>query len=181
MNLLPIAASNGDLIIGVIAVVIWIATQIAGRKKPGEQNPEQTPGPVANPQDELKKFFEEMEKNLKGEPEAPPPLPKPVQVRPTLAPAKRPPPPIPSQHPERAVTWTKSVEPKPVPVMAMAPVRTAEESARVFLREAKSVRAAAIPTPVFAPSPLIPELRDRVALRKAIVAMEILGKPVALR
>jgi len=165
-----------DMVIGVIAVVIWIATQIAGRKKPGDQTPEQMPGPVAEPQDELRKFFEEIEKNIKGPVETAPaqPPPKPVMV------PVRPPPSIPAQAPVRATSWTSHAETTPLRTFATAPARAADDSAPVVPGKIKPARPAISP-PLSITSPLMPELRDPIALRKAIVALEILGKPVALR
>ena len=66
MNFLPIAASDMDVIIGIIALIGWIAAQVMGKMKGGDKTappPGDTAAPT-DPQDELRKFFEEMEKVL---------------------------------------------------------------------------------------------------------------------
>ncbi len=171
MNFLPIAASDMDIVIGIIAVVGWILAQIFGRKKsgaPSETPPQESTRP-ANPQDELRKFFEEMEKNLNPQAE-----PKPVAP---------PPPPVPS--PRRHIHFKSekmhSRAYEPIPTHDV-PVVTAREAAQAFM-EASPQSPATVPlmTATLAPRPPIEGIRDPWALRKMIVTMEVLGKPVALR
>ena len=73
-------AADMDVIIGVIAVVGWILAQIFGKKKGDPSQQEESPPPTGttlDPRDELRKFFEELEKSAK--PQAPPPpLPLPA-------------------------------------------------------------------------------------------------------
>ncbi len=176
MNFLPIAASDMDMIIGIIAVIGWIVAQVMGKKKAGDKT-EPVPGETVapdNPQDELRKFFEEMEKTLKPAEQPrtvpPPPLPSPpLQTKPLQAKPRR----------ERPVAvHTHTVESVPA---YPSPLESAQEAARVFMRAAE--RAAAVPTIPKVPKPtlVLEGFHDRVALRKMIVTMEVLGKPVALR
>lgn len=176
MNFLPIAASDMDMVIGIIAVIGWIVAQILAKLKGGDKTappPGEAPTPTAAPQDELRKFFEEMEKTLKPQEE-----PKPVQI-------PVPPPPRPTHRPSRTqhehVTHSVRVQTAEPAFVRETPSQTAEEAARVFMKAVE--RATTVPAlPPLPQPPLIPEgLRDPQALRKMIVTMEVLGKPVALR
>jgi hypothetical protein len=171
MNFLPIAASDMDVIIGIIAVIGWIVAQVMGKKKAGDKT-EPTPGETAlptDPQDELRKFFEEMEKTLK----------------PAEQPRTVPPPPLPTPRPHPKPRWdrpvaTQSHAVESVPAYPPS-LQSAQEAARVFMKAAE--RAAAVPTIPTVPKPtlVLEGFHDRLALRKMIVTMEVLGKPVALR
>jgi hypothetical protein len=170
MNFLPIAASDMDVIIGIIAVIGWIVAQVMGKKKAGDKA-EPTPGETAlptDPQDELRKFFEEMEKTLKPA-EPPRTVPPPV-----LAPRHHPKP----RRDRPVATQSHTVESVPA---YPPPLQSAQEAARVFMKAAE--RAAAVPTIPTVPKPtlVLEGFHDRLALRKMIVTMEVLGKPVALR
>jgi|GEM_PF-2000658 len=173
MNFLPIAASDMDMVIGIIAVIGWIVAQVLGKMKGGDKTappPSEAPTPTTDPQDELRRFFEEMEKTLKPKPE-----PKPVSV-------PVPPPPVrPSRARHEHVAIPLRVQPAAPAVDRETPMQTAEEAARVFMRTLE--RAATVPAvPTFPQPCLVPEgLRDPQALRKMIVTMEVLGKPIALR
>ena len=167
MTLFPIAASDMDVIIGIIAVVGWILAQIFGKKKGDPSQQTESPpeaGPSLDPRDELRKFFEDLEKA--GKPQAPPP---PVA----------PPPQLPHPHKEKPVRHRP--EPKRESLSPQnRPVYSAAESAQAFARMS--------PSPIHSPAmatrthtPVFPELRNPHALRKYIVATEILGKPIALR
>lgn len=174
MTLFPIAATDMDVIIGIIAVIGWILAQVLGRKKegtPSERPPDSTTAP-ADPQEELRKFFEEMERSLK-----PPPPPEPEPARP---------PPLPASPPRRR----RAPAPQPVAMAAAPvaevlepPVRAAAEAAQAFIHATTVATARAGVAPSLPPqSPLMLEgLHNPAALRTMIVAMEVLGKPVALR
>lgn len=163
MNAFFIAASDMDMIIGIIAVVGWILAQIFGRKKGDPSRQEESPpqpGTTLDPRDELRKFFEELEKSAK-----PQPLPPPV-----LQPKVR-----------REKPVSRSPEPRQETLPAQSrPAYSAAESAQAF------TRMGTVPShpPAMASATLpstLPGLRDPQALRKYIVATEILGKPIALR
>lgn len=167
MNLLFIAASDMDMIIGIIAVIVWIVSQLFGKKKVDSSSPEEsTPESAtpADPRDELRRFFEELEKSTKPRESQSPASPPPLHPKPTReTPARRlpaltvAPPPSPPPAPEYRVTdtpWTPPDSP-----------------------------LSALPATIVKPQTIssIPELRDTKALRKFIIANEILGKPVALK
>jgi hypothetical protein len=162
-----IAASDMDVIIGIIAVVGWILAQVFGKKKGDSPSQEESPpvaGPSLDPRDELRKFFEDLEKTAK--PQAPP---QPVA-----------PPPL--QHPpHREKPVRRSPEPRSETLSSQnRPAYSAAESALAFTeRVTPPGLSPALVTPVR--PPVFPELRDPLALRKYIVANEILGKPIALR
>lgn len=157
-----------DVIIGIIAVVGWILAQIFGKKKadsppPGEGPPEA--GTPIDPGDELRKFFEEIEKKVQ-----PPSLPQPVS-----------PPPI--QHkPHREKTSRRSHEQRQETLSSQhQPHYSAAEAAQVFQAgwgtppvPSRGMSRPALPS-------TLPELRNPLSLRKFIIANEILGKPIALR
>jgi len=173
MIFLPIAASDMDMVIGVIAVIVWIASQVLARKKSGTAPGPESPTPIAEPQDELRKFFQEMEKTVKPreepQPAAPPPPPPPQR---SVVHPKR----------ERPAHRTRThEEPHAPPLIFTEPVFATP--APVFASPDTvprlSVSAAVIPTSIY--SPMAAELHDPVALRKMIVTMEVLGKPIALR
>lgn len=161
------------MVIGIIAVIGWIVAQVLGKMKGGNKTappPGETTTPTSDPQDELRKFFEEMERNLKPQPE-----PKQVVVPP-------PPPPVrPAYKKHEHVAAPVRVHAAEPAVYRDVPEKSAEEAAREFMRGME--RAARVPVARTHPqSSLMPEgLRDPQALRKMIVTMEVLGKPVALR
>ena len=176
MNVFPIAASDMDVVIGIIAVVGWILSQVLGRKKGGDPSaapPDGEPTPSANPQDELRKFFEEMGKTVKPQAEV-----KPVP----------PPPPLPSrahtqQKRERPIPRIrKQEEPRPQVLTRPEPVVMAPSA---LFNEPEIAQRYALPATVTSSanrvSLLMPEIQDPTALRKMIITMEVLGKPVALR
>jgi hypothetical protein len=79
----PIAAANFDAVIGIIAVVVWLIMQ--GLSKRGKANTPPPPPPSSGngdqaPQDDLRRFFEELEKGLSRQAPAPTPpeIPPPV-------------------------------------------------------------------------------------------------------
>ena len=173
MNFLPIAASDMDVVICIIAVIGWILSLVVGRKKtgsPSEQPPTEAP-PSANPQDELRKFFEEMEKTLKPAEAQPPTLPPPPprSIRPPAQPKReRPPrrfPALPEQSPAPSSPLTVFTAPTPPTI------------------ELPIIASSTVPTVTRLPSAvsMTEGLHDPVTLRKMIVSMEVLGKPVALR
>ena len=166
MNLFTIAKSDFDAIIGIIAVIGWIVAQVLSKRKGGDSpgTPPPTTPPMLDPQDELKKFFEEMEKTLK--PAAPPPLPA------------SPPPLRAESRPDQSKR-----------VRVQRPAKCESEMTAGTTRGATAIpapaafRMPAIPLPDIPPLAfgLAHELRDPLALRKMIITMEVLGKPVALR
>lgn len=167
MNHFFIAASEMDVIIGIIAVVGWILAQIFSKKKVDSSSQEEsTPesGAPIDPRDELRKFFAELEKSA-----TPHPPPQPVVQPPVLKkvqrdkPARR-------DHETRQETLSSQNR----------PVYSAAESAQVFQ---ETPMRAAIPhaTRSHTHSSAMPDLRNPIALRKLIIANEILGKPIALR
>lgn len=167
MNLVFIAASDMDVIIGIIAVVGWILAQIFGKKKadsppPGESPPEA--GAPVDPGEELRRFFEEIEKKVK-----PPTLPQPVA-----------PPPL-QQKPHREKSSRQSHEQRHETLSSQThPAEPAAEAAQVF--QAERVASFASSRTLARPAPsAMPELRNSITLRKFIIANEILGKPIALR
>lgn len=171
MGLFFIAASDLDMIIGIIAVVGWIIAQLFGKKKT-EGSPQEPSAPDAppslDPRDELRKFFDELEKaNKPAESSRPTAMPPPLQQAP------------PREKPVRRVhvhePRVESFSPSPRPdYTALATPLTFQ----VAHETAPSSRAAVVER---IQSPAMPELRQPGALRKFIMANEVLGKPVALR
>ena len=169
--LLPIASSDMDVIIGIIAVVGWILSQVLSRKKGGDptapSHGEPTPPPL-DPQDELRRFFEEMKRS----------------VSPPEEPVKKvvPPPPVMRAQPQPkrerpANRIRKQEEPRPSVLSTPAYV-----SSSPMLNEPEPQFTLPVTLPTArSVSLLMPEIRDPVALRKMIITMEVLGKPVALR
>ncbi|MEI8140158.1 MAG: hypothetical protein WCI03_09860 [bacterium] len=169
MNLFLIAASDMDVIIGIIAVIGWILAQIFGRKKGDPSRQEGSPSessPPLDPQDELRKFFEGLEEKVK--PPAPPQRPV------------APPPLHQKTHREKSVR--RSHEPQ---------METLSSQIRGENQMLESVTAfqATVVQPALTQgwnkptrcTSAMPELHNPTTLRKFIIANEILGKPVALR
>ena len=167
-----------DTIIGIVAVIGLILMQVLAKKKNGESTGTPPPEPPSgsDPQDELRKFFEEMEKTLKPEP------PKPVFI--PSAPPPPPPPPRAKSRPKREPNTARVHNSRSEPTtLSERPFQSAKEAAQAFMKTVS--RAATIPR---IPVPAIHsayinsnELRDPMALRKMIVTMEVIGKPVSLR
>lgn len=174
----PLAAMSGDAVIGIAAVIIWIWLSVMGKRG----KPNRPPAPPADgsgephdPQAELRKFFETLEKGLNmpsedAAPPAPPPAPPPARTTT--------PPPIPRHAPKpppvRAV-----VLPEPPAVVAPPPLAAA--APQESMPELKPTRAAEA-SPLHPAGSLIRDaLRSREGLRHAIVAAEILGPPVSMR
>lgn len=176
MSLFPLAASNMDAVIGVIAVVVWILSQVLSRKK-GDAPPGAPDEPSAplDPQAELRRFFEQMERSTTpGEPppeERPAPPPQRIPVH-----HKRPPP--------LRVRRTESQPPplvEPTPVQVVPPAPVFDDLTLLPANQPARLAGTAAITAASAYSPAMQDLRDPTALRRMIVAMEVLGKPVALR
>lgn len=167
MNLFSIAASDMDVIIGIIAIVGWILSQIFSKKKTGPSQAEGSApeaGAPIDPRDELKKFFAELEKASNPQPTPPPIAPPPLQKKVQRdKPAHR-----------NSESRTETLSSKHRPAFS------ATESTRGFQPVA---------TPAFVSTTLakplqplaMPELRNPHSLRKFIIVNEILGKPIALR
>lgn len=167
MGFFPIAASDMDMIIGIIAVIGWILAQVMGRKKDGG-TPDGSPPPSApptDPQDELRKFFEEMEKTLAPKVEPKPAVPPPVPAHQHRAPARK-----------RAPVV---IETPVTPPALRAPVAARTEPPMI----APELTLSALPTSVLpvVHSRMTEGIGDPATLRRMIVAMEVLGKPVALK
>jgi len=167
MNLFPIAASDMDVIIGIIAVVGWILSQIFGKKKVDPSHPEgSTPdsGPALDPRDELRKFFDELEKTAPPAAAPPPVAPPPLQQK------------LPRENAVRRTMESRgetlSSQQRPI----ASPVES-RQAYPVMIEPLFSSRTTGRPTyPATRP-----ELRNPAALRKFIIVNEILGKPIALR
>ncbi|MEI6564660.1 MAG: hypothetical protein WCO42_10190 [bacterium] len=162
MDLFPIAASDMDVVIGIIAVVGWVLAQIFGKKKADPSPPEgSTPDsvPSLDPRDELRKFFDELEKT------APPPVaPPPLQQK------------SPREKTVRRVTESRGETLS----SQRRPITLPDESSQAcpamiepLLSSRTTVRSD--------PPATMPELRNPAALRKFIIVNEILGKPIALQ
>lgn len=171
MGLFFIAASDLDMIIGIIAVVGWILAQIFGKKKAddspqGPVSPDSSPS--LDPRDELRKFFDELEK-----------VNKPQETGRTAVP----PPPLQQAPPrERPVRRIQASEPRVATITHQPqPDYTTFNTPLAFHAMQEAIPS--VPAIVVKPtqSPIMPELRHPRSLRKFIIANEILGKPVALR
>jgi hypothetical protein len=172
------AAISGDAVIGIAAVAIWIWLSVMGKRSRTDR-----PAPPAggqsqprDPQSELRKFFETLEKGLtvpteEAEPPATPagafhpaPIPTPPPV-----PRKAPRPP-----PVRAVVL-------PPPPMAVVPPPLAAAAPLDGVSDLKPGPGLELsPRPALAPFRM-EALRSREGLRHAIVAAEILGPPLSMR
>ena len=192
-------AMSGDAVIGLIAVVIWIWLSIAGKRSKPSQKTQPPPlvpmpGDASSPKDELRKFFEDLEKGLNASPPAEGTEGMPAPVVPAA-----PPPPLPSRPAHRRaprptsrpvpIAPAKPVTVESLPVAAMAAAAEAMSDAPQVTRLAHvafpdirfaetTASAAATPTPV---RPRLEILRSYDGLRNAIVAAEVLGTPVGLR
>lgn len=192
----PIAALSFDAIIGIVAVVIWLIMQGAA-KRGGPNAPRQPPpsepdvNDPMNPQDDLRRFFEELEKGIAKQS-------KPAGAEPSEIPQ---PPPIPTTQPrpvtqaqlQRKPTIRKqpaqvpAIPSRPVPVAAAVPApapASRDFSWNVQFPETKS----SITTLRISDdndsdrhNEISKQLHSRQKLRQMIVSAEILGKPIALR
>lgn len=195
MNLLPVALANGDVIIGIIIAIFWIAAQLANRKagKNAPPQPPSAPGDPTNPQDEIRKFFEQLEKGLSGDQtqetaEPPPPAPRPPE-RPTVMPrppesrSVPPPPRVPAPAVVQVSRPARTVLAEPQP----SPAELELQRKQILLaleREAalRAVRKSSSGTgPATRCGALGAQLRHPSSLRQMILASEILAKPVGLR
>lgn len=196
-------AISGDAVIGLVAVVVWVWLSVLGKRAKPDQKTQPppmipTPGDASNPQDELRKFFEDLEKGLKGPPPAEPAGPFPSE-----SPAA--PPPLPSRPTAtlrplprrvvRRVQETQATTPAPmpapvapVPVAAVTPAMEDPQVTRltrvtfpdIRLEGALAGTATATPQPG-SMSRRLAMLRERDGLQKAILVSEVLGTPVGLR
>ena len=200
----PIAVTDFDTIIGVIAVVAWLIMQAVAKSRKNDRSappPPPPPGPAGepvSPQDDLRRFFEELEKNLNQSarpappaqpPELPPAIPAPARVA-------RPAPKVTaaSQHARPAASL------RPAPVAPGAPVVpqvteplviTSAPEPQEFKWDlphepspAPAMAASHASAPAAASSAhgrRTRNFRSRGAMRQAVIGSEILGKPLALR
>ncbi len=174
MGTFSIAAIDMDMVIGIIAVVGWIIAQALSKK--GKSAPPHPPAPSTGehgqplgPQDELRKFFQDLEKGLSSQTEhpAPAPPPPPARARPHPRPARH------SETPRSHGT----ILPPPSPVSLAEPAlvvmpevsipATATEKAQRWTNKTQHKWATGFTRPD--------------TLRQMIVATEVLGAPLALR
>jgi hypothetical protein len=174
MTLFFFAASNMDMIIGIIAVVGWILAQILGKKKgatPPQDNSTPVGAPSNDPRDELRKFFEELEN--------PPEELAPAPLKPTAPSGQLKTRPAPKgsssgmlhlaqpQKPNHNTGTPPGLRCRSYPEsIGPAEPSLLQQAARDKLHPLHS-----LPMPGF---------RNLAALRQCIIASEILKKPIAL-
>jgi hypothetical protein len=164
MSAFPIAVVDMDLVIGVVAVIVWLVVQAAGRKSKGGPPPPAEPGEPMSPGDELRKFFENMEREAAGDAEESKPAPPPAPIPPRRA-GSRPAVRVQVQRrPEEVIE-------QPVPVPPSAP----QPHSLVVAPPVELMRHH-VPAHKWAKGYACPE-----NLRKMMVAREVLGPPLALR
>ena len=189
----PIAAISFDAIIGIVAVVAWLVIQGAAKRGGSNAPRPPPPGPGEDdqqaPQDDLRRFFEQLEKGIAQQdqspnsyppelPHLPQPLPPPITTIRQQAPAqthigRKPaakPRPIP--RPERVILATPTLpaisghswnQQFPETASSITTLRITEKSDHEKNRET------------------LAQFQSRKRLRQMIVGAEILGKPIALR
>lgn len=185
-------AMDGNAVFGLIAVAVWVWLSIASKKNKAERNTEppplvHTPGEPLSPQDELKKFFSDLENGTSAPtpdeepamhrappPPLPPPAPKRVMVRPVTRPAPHPAPVTTMPTPAAAVR-----APVDAPPLAELPALAPIPELRIM--EPALVRGAQARTSPAPGRPRLELLRSREGLQSAIVASEVLGAPLGLR
>jgi hypothetical protein len=190
----PIAALSFDTIIGIVAVVVWLIVQ--GATKRGGPTPPSKPPPVPddndplNPQDDLRRFFQELEKGLSpqlpsAEQSPPPPL-QPPPITPVKqrsvsqthlqrkeVPARRPTPPAKPRSRPIPIPVTPTTPPAPTGYIWNADFPETESGITTLRIADESEHDAS--------QALIAQFRSRKKLRQMIVGAEIMGKPIALR
>jgi hypothetical protein len=183
-NLLHTFAIGGDAVFGLVAVAIWIWLSVVSKRGKDSRRAQPPPVPGSHgaphdPQSELRKFFETLEKGLDAPAEEPEPESKSAgafQSPPTTTL-----PPVPRRAP-RPPPERPAIRPAPPPLevaIAMPPLAAAAPTAIVAeVRPATAGEPGAFPV---LSSPRIGALRSREGLRHAIVAAEILGPPVSMR
>ena len=169
MGFFPIAVINSDLVIGIIAVIGWLLAQGLSKKgKAQPPPPASSPGPgePTSPNDDLRKFFENLEKGLTGQAEQPAqPARTEVRQPPLLQRTERPDiRPEPMERPQAAGPSAPTLTSLPaiVPILALS----AQESAERW----KST-----------PNKWATAFSNPENLKQMIVATEVLGAPLALR
>lgn len=195
-----ILAIDGSSFIGLVIMGVWIWLAVSGkRSKPGRHTdpPPLVPAPreAEAPQDELRKFFEDLEKGLK----APPPA-EPAETFPAAPVAREPQPPAPPPAPRpaqrRALRTAPAARPRPVmaapvPVATFAPPELpvsddpqVTQPVRLVFPDARlegGLGAASAPVLSADARRRLDMLRRSEGLKDAIVLSEILGRPVGLR
>lgn len=154
-----------DLIIGILAVVGWLVAQSVGKR--GKASPPPVPpasGKSHDPDDDLRKFFENLERGLTGQLNRPAP---PIR-------AEAHPPPL-QQPLERQPSRPEPFDPEQVTVPSVAPVVDLAPAFTLSTAEAAE-RWKAPPL-----HPLAAGFTDAGKLGQMIVATEVLGPPLALR
>jgi hypothetical protein len=177
MGFLPIAAINMDMIIGIIAVVGWIIAQALSKKgnaAPPARPATTEPGRTLNPNDDLREFFENLEKGLSsqtGQPAqaaspTPPPLPVPAGSRHS---AHRP-------RPVQRLRQTEASLPEPDRVYPPEPSLAGLAVVSPAIAQVETVQRWGR-----APHKWAAGFTNPDTLRQMIVANEVLGTPLALR
>ena len=186
-------AIGGDAVFGLIAMGIWIWLSIVSKSKRNKPDQSTQPPPLVpsageprSPQDELRKFFADLEKGINAPPTAetsdadamppprvppPPPRPKRVMVRPAPRPVQ--------QAPAMATPVPSVRAPVDAPPLAELPQLAAIPELRIM--QPALVRGAQGPSPAAPSRPRLELLQSREGLQKAIVISEVLGTPVGLR
>ncbi len=163
MNLFTIAASDMDVIIGIIAVVGWVLAQIFSKKKNAptqQEEPHPESGVPLDPREELRKFFEGLDKPAK----------------PAMAP------PAFEQKPYQEAPKHRAYKSKTRTLSAQDRANDGASESVLILPEGVALATATVPLLIKHPRlSSIPELQSPIALRNFIVMNEILGKPIALR
>jgi hypothetical protein len=169
MGVFTVAAINMDLLLGILAVVGWIIAQsMSNKKNPSPPRPPPVPPPAGqgepiNPNEELRRFFEHLERGLTNGEE------------PDQQTVRRPPPPLPQRRATARVVARQAAAPTPDATQFTPPYP-----------DAVMGPAPAVPThPERQPERPLHKwatgYRQRDTLRRMIVASEVLGPPLALR
>jgi hypothetical protein len=191
LPVLPIAATNFNVLFGIIAAIVWVIMQLANKSSP--RRPPQRPPPAdsaptqpTSTQAELRRFLEDLTTTEPAEiqEQAPPPPPRRDRpaARPKAFPKHAAPPALARSAPMRTA-------PRPPPVPVAAPPRQPEP---VYVPEAPGMSAAKVEMQGMAVSAaetaamalrkeLADQFRKNTSLRQFMVTSELLAPPLALR
>ncbi len=184
MPLIHTFAIGGDTVFGLVAVAIWIWLSVISNRKKVDRRTQPPPmvgggGSPRDPQSELRKFFETLEKGLDAPSEETEPEAKPAGT--FQRPRTTTPPPVPRRAPRPPPERTVIQLPLPTPALAVAtPPIDADASQYVIPDSRPLVATGSGASPVLS-SPRMGALRSLEGLRHAIIAAEILGPPVSMR
>lgn len=151
---LPLAASEFELVIGIIVFVFWVIAAIAGKLK-GALNRPNRPGGGPSPMERIQQEIAEQLRRMQGEP------------------AGRTPPPLPQRPPEQPQQRRRGKRVQPV---AAPPPPPAE---RVV--EASPITAAAKPVPPTVAAPTIRRWLTPATLRQQFILTELFQPPLSMR